>query len=91
VNCGDGNCGDGIGDDPVDRAVDRSSGFLSGGEIKVTWADGVKRGDPAAVCARHTYDFLFFPSFSIDVRSSSEMRLEQKDKGPGATIGTVTC
>jgi hypothetical protein len=90
VNCGDGDCSAG-GDDPVDRTVERSSGFLIAGEVKVSWPDGIIRGAPAEVCARHTYDFLFFPALSIDVRSSSEMRLEQKDKGSGTTIGTVTC
>lgn len=90
VNCG-GNCGAAAVES---RTIARSSGFLSGSDdIRVHWTDvngnGIfDRGESVQVCATHTYDFLFFPALSIDVKSRSEMRLEQKETN---TTGNTAC
>jgi Flp pilus assembly protein TadG len=91
VNCGDGNCtGGSIATTPAQRTVDRSSGFLTSGEVTVQWT-GTNRGDAVVVHALHPYDFLFFPGFSIDVKSCSEMRLEQRDNGSITATASATC
>jgi hypothetical protein len=91
VNCGDLNCvGGPTPETPAQRTVNRSSGFLTSGEVTVQWT-GINRGDAVVVHALHPYDFLFFPGFSIDVKSCSEMRLEQRDNGSITATASATC
>lgn len=90
VNCGDGNCTGGTSSvTPLQRTVDRSSGFLANGDVTVQWT-GTNRGDAVVVKADHTYDYLFFP-FSMQVKSCATMRLEQRDNGTISPTGSASC
>lgn len=86
VNCGAG--GTCTAADIVDRVIERSGGILDAGDagnVTVAWADATGdgsvtgRGDAVSVNIDTPYNFLFFP-YSIDVRSCSDMRLEQADR-----------
>jgi len=94
VNCTNGACSAQL---VAQRAVDRSGGIMSDtSDVTVSWedvtGDGVTagRGDAVVVKVSHTYNFLFSP-FSIDVKSCSDMRLEQQDRGTGLPTGTGGC
>lgn len=90
VNCGDGNCVGGTNSTtPLQRTIQRSSGFLVSGDVDVEWT-GVNRGDAVVVHADHTYDSLFFP-FSMHAKSCAQMRIEQKDNGNVTITGSASC
>ncbi|GAB4320770.1 MAG: hypothetical protein Kow0010_00750 [Dehalococcoidia bacterium] len=91
VNCGTGTC---TLDEIRDRTISGSGGILDdSSEIDVAWidrnGDGLNsgRGDSVVVRVRHTYNFLFFPSASIDVYSCADYRLEQRDRTSGLPGG----
>lgn len=83
VNCGGAGC---TAADIRTRTVERSGGLISGGDVSVGWG-GVNRGDPVIVRIDYDYNFLFFPGVSVDVRSCTDMRLEQADAT--ATVGGI--
>jgi len=94
VNCETGTCS---ADLVLGRTVDRSGGILTGTNpddvMSVEWLDNADpnttnsdKGDSVVVSIDHPYHFLFFP-YTINVKSCSDMRLEQADKGTGLPSG----
>jgi TadE-like protein len=92
VDCGTGTCSTGLGANGIEqRTIDHSGGILSAGDTFIVgWADNNgnaarnDRGDSVIVKVTHHYEFLFFPA-TINVTSCADMRLEQKDNGPGTS------
>lgn len=95
TGCGNsGACSDAV----KTKAVDASGGILECADITVTWYDDATAGgtrsknDSVKVdVANHTYNLLFFPGLTFQVKSCSVMRIEADSAGAASGSTVAPC